>query len=207
MEDPKAEKIDTPPMDEASNEADNEFYVDPVKEVKLLAKLDLAFTPIIMLVYLSCFLDRSNIGNVKVAGMLKDIHATDQQFSTAVSIFYATYVTFETPAAVLMKKVTPLTWLNVNIAPHYRRATAIGFQQTMGNTAGIVAGQIYRTAPYKLGNSFSLGALCLSQVLIAGKVIYVRRQNKLKDDIGSGKREDTRKVSTGDRELDFRYHI
>lgn len=58
MEDPKAEKIDTP----ASNEVDDEFYVDPVKEKKLLAKLDLAFTPIIMLVYLSCFLDRSNIG-------------------------------------------------------------------------------------------------------------------------------------------------
>jgi hypothetical protein len=44
------------------NVADDEFYVDPVKEVKLLAKLDLAFTPVIMLVYLSCFLDRSNIG-------------------------------------------------------------------------------------------------------------------------------------------------
>ena len=46
-----------------SNETDEEFYVDPVKEVKLLAKLDLAFTPVIMLVYLSCFLDRSNIGS------------------------------------------------------------------------------------------------------------------------------------------------
>lgn len=46
-----------------SNGSENEFYVDPVKEVKLLAKLDLAFTPVIMLVYLSCFLDRSNIGN------------------------------------------------------------------------------------------------------------------------------------------------
>lgn len=47
-----------------SNETDGEFYVDPVKEVKLLAKLDLAFTPVIMLVYLSCFLDRSNIGSL-----------------------------------------------------------------------------------------------------------------------------------------------
>jgi hypothetical protein len=49
-------------LEEFSNENNDEFYVDPVKEVKLLAKLDLAFTPVIMLVYLSCFLDRSNIG-------------------------------------------------------------------------------------------------------------------------------------------------
>lgn len=81
--------------------------IDPAKEKKLLAKLDLAFVPIIMIVYLSCFLDRSNIGNVKVAGMPEDIGASTQQFSTAVSIFYATYVAFETPWAVLLKKLTP----------------------------------------------------------------------------------------------------
>jgi MFS family permease len=55
-------------------------------------------------------------GNVKVAGIVTDIGATAQDFSTAVSIFYATYVTFETPAAVLMKKLKPrniLTFLCV----------------------------------------------------------------------------------------------
>jgi hypothetical protein len=41
-----------------------EVQLDPVKEKKLLAKLDLAFIPVIMLVYLSCFLDRSNIGSL-----------------------------------------------------------------------------------------------------------------------------------------------
>jgi MFS family permease len=48
-----------------------------------------------------------NIGNVKVAGMPEDINASDSQFSTAVSIFYVTYVLFESPWAVLMKKLTP----------------------------------------------------------------------------------------------------
>jgi len=64
MEKSKIEGLEKSPsgIDHASNEAEEEFYVDPVKEVRLLAKLDLAFTPIIMLVYLSCFLDRSNIG-------------------------------------------------------------------------------------------------------------------------------------------------
>ena len=57
-----AEKSTSGLENNLSSETDEEFYVDPVKEVKLLAKLDLAFTPVIMLVYLSCFLDRSNIG-------------------------------------------------------------------------------------------------------------------------------------------------
>jgi MFS transporter, ACS family, DAL5 transporter family protein len=57
-----AEKSASGLENNVSNQTDEEFYVDPVKEVKLLAKLDLAFTPVIMLVYLSCFLDRSNIG-------------------------------------------------------------------------------------------------------------------------------------------------
>jgi len=60
--------------------------IDPAKEKKLLRKLDMAFTPVIMLVYLSCFLDRSNIGNVRTAGMPAAIHASTQQFSTAVSM-------------------------------------------------------------------------------------------------------------------------
>ena len=47
------------------------------------------------------------VGNVKVAGMPEDIGASNAQYSTAVSIFYATYVTFETPLAMLMKKITP----------------------------------------------------------------------------------------------------
>jgi hypothetical protein len=118
--------------------------------------------------------------------------------------YFATYLC---AVAVYVGPGINLTWLNVNVAPHYRRATAIGLQQTMGNTAGAVAGQIYRAAPYKLGNSFSLGALCLSQCLIAGKILYVKRENRVKDMIMRGEMEDKRKVRTGDREVDFKYHI
>jgi hypothetical protein len=49
-------------VDQSSNGPDDEFYIDPAKEVKLLAKLDLGLIWIIMLLYLSAFLDRSNIG-------------------------------------------------------------------------------------------------------------------------------------------------
>jgi len=39
--------------------------------------------------------------------MPEDINASPGQFSTAVSIFYVTYVLFEAPWAVMMKKLTP----------------------------------------------------------------------------------------------------
>ncbi|GJC87898.1 putative transporter C1002.16c [Colletotrichum liriopes] len=81
--------------------------LDAEAEKKLLLKLDVYFVPIIMVVYLTCFLDRTNIGNVRVAGMPEDIGATTQEFSTAISIFYATYVVFEPPWTIMMKRITP----------------------------------------------------------------------------------------------------
>lgn len=51
--------------DEASNGESLDVELDPKMEKKLLVKLDLFFVPIIMLTYLSCFLDRSNIGKFK----------------------------------------------------------------------------------------------------------------------------------------------
>jgi hypothetical protein len=106
------EKTDLTPGDATGNAPSDHLStamesIDPKVEAKLLVKLDAVFVPIIMVVYLACFLDRSNIGNVKVAGMPEDIGASNEQFSTAVSIFYATYVASETPWSVLLKYLTP----------------------------------------------------------------------------------------------------
>ncbi|KAK4499747.1 hypothetical protein PRZ48_007933 [Zasmidium cellare] len=117
------------------------------------------------------------------------------------------FATFLCAVAVYTGPGLNLTWLNVNVAPHYRRATAIGMQQTIGNCAGIVAGQIYRSSPYVLGNAFSLGAICVSQLVILAKMWYIRSCGQFKDQIASGEVEDTRKVKTGDWALDFKYHL
>ena len=42
---------------------------------------------------------------------MEDIGGGEKEFTIAVSIFYATYVTFETPGAILMKKITPRVML------------------------------------------------------------------------------------------------
>lgn len=98
-----------------------------------------------------------------------------------------------------------VAWLNVNIAPQYRRALEIGLQQTIGNCAGIVAGQVYRKSPYVLGNAFSLGSLVLSQIVVAAYGVYLRRENQVRVQIANGEIEDTRRVRTGDAEVEFKY--
>jgi hypothetical protein len=98
-----------------------------------------------------------------------------------------------------------VAWINVNVAPQYRRALEIGLQQTMGNCAGIVAGQIYRKSPYVLGNSFSLGVLVVSQIAVAGFGFYLRRENRVKEQIENGEKEDTRRIRSGDGAVDFKY--
>lgn len=121
--------------------------------------------------------------------------------NTAVEYFATFLIGITTYTSVSLN----IAWLNVNIAPQYRRALEIGLQQTIGNCAGIVAGQVYRTEPYVLGNSFSLGSLVVSQLVVTGFSYYLRRENKMKEQIINGEKEETRRVQTGDGALEFKY--
>lgn len=51
-------------------------YVDPKDEKRLLKKLDRTLIPFLSVIYLLSFLDRSNVGNAKLAGLEKDLHMT-----------------------------------------------------------------------------------------------------------------------------------
>ena len=99
-----------------------------------------------------------------------------------------------------------IAWLNVNVAPQYRRAMELGLQQTVGNIAGIVSGQVYRKPPYVLGNAFSMGSLVVAQVVIGVHALYLHGENSVKEKIESGEIEDTRRMRSGDAAVDFKYH-
>lgn len=49
-------------------------------ERRLLWKLDAFLMPLMSLLFIFLFLDRANIGNARVAGLQKSIHATDTQY-------------------------------------------------------------------------------------------------------------------------------
>ncbi|CAG9950393.1 unnamed protein product [Clonostachys rosea f. rosea IK726] len=84
----------------------------PVKErdalnKKLLRKLDFFFLPCVTLMLIMCFLDRINVSNARLAGMQKDLHMTDTQWSAGISMFYVGHLISQLPGNVILARGNP----------------------------------------------------------------------------------------------------
>ncbi|KAI5363036.1 putative major facilitator superfamily, MFS transporter superfamily [Septoria linicola] len=67
----------------------------PDEDARVRRKLDTRLVLFVALLYMMAFLDRSNIGNAKTAGLTKDLNLSDSQFQWLLTAFYITYVLFE----------------------------------------------------------------------------------------------------------------
>ncbi|KAF7310273.1 MFS domain-containing protein [Mycena indigotica] len=86
--------------------ADDDVAEDPRME-HVWAKMDWWVLPLVTLFWLLSFLDRTNIGNAKVAGLMKDLHLTNKQYSIALTVTYVPYIVAELPSNLILKKVGP----------------------------------------------------------------------------------------------------
>lgn len=84
---------------------------DAVTTRRVLWKIDIHVLPILALLFLCSFLDRTNVGNAKLFGLNKDLHMTDMQYDIGLSVFYATYIASEIPSNLVLKKFSPRIWL------------------------------------------------------------------------------------------------
>ncbi|KAI4756362.1 MFS general substrate transporter [Aureobasidium sp. EXF-3400] len=71
-----------------------ELYT-PDEEKSLLRKLDTRLVLFLALLYMLSFLDRSNIGNAKVAGLSTSLKLSPAQFEWLLTGFYMSYICFE----------------------------------------------------------------------------------------------------------------
>ncbi|KAJ5558885.1 hypothetical protein N7461_002857 [Penicillium sp. DV-2018c] len=65
------------------------------EEREVVKIFDRRLVPFLALLYLLSFLDRSNIGNAKIAGLQDDLHLTSSQYEWLLTAFYITYILFE----------------------------------------------------------------------------------------------------------------
>jgi MFS family permease len=80
---------------------------DKTAERRILRKLDFKVLPILWLLYLVCFVDRSNIGNAKIQGMDTELKLKGQRYNIAVFVFNIGYLVAGVPLAILFKKTGP----------------------------------------------------------------------------------------------------
>ncbi|KAL8661533.1 MAG: hypothetical protein Q9168_008375 [Polycauliona sp. 1 TL-2023] len=95
----------SPPPDYAGVDTSG---VDPKK---VLLKMDLHLIPMLALLYLLSFLDRGNIGNARIEGLVDSLHMTGPQYNWCLTVFFFTYCVFEVPSNLLLKRLRPSIWL------------------------------------------------------------------------------------------------
>ncbi|CAN9232504.1 unnamed protein product [Alternaria alternata] len=81
-----------------------ELYT-PDEDRRVLKKLDRRLVAFMALLYMLSFLDRSNIGNARIAGLADDLKLSSTQYEWLLWAFYITYILFEW--MTLMYRIVP----------------------------------------------------------------------------------------------------
>lgn len=112
--------------------------------------------------------------------------------------------TFFVAAGAFPCSPTVLAWLSNNLAPHYVKATGLGFMVAIGNCGAFVATFTYLStdAPrYTTGHAINLGAIGLSLLVTVGNMLYIRWENAAR---ASGRR-DYRLAEMDEGKLGYRH--
>ncbi|KAK4046845.1 hypothetical protein OIO90_006421 [Microbotryomycetes sp. JL221] len=146
--------------DRASTDEDHDFgniaYTDE-EERQLVRKLDWALLPGLTFLYLLSFLDRANVGNAKLYGMLEDLNITDGSvYNTSLALYFVGYCLFEVPANAILKKTNPKIWLPILTIAFGVVAT---LQAIVTNEAGFLAARFFLGVAEAVGKIPHFGSL------------------------------------------------
>ncbi|KAK6832877.1 Vitamin h protein [Apiospora arundinis] len=82
-------------------------YSEKAAERRLLRRLDFRVLPILWVLYLVSFVDRSNIGNAKIQGMDQELQLKGQRYNIALFVFNIGYMVAGVPLSIVFKKTGP----------------------------------------------------------------------------------------------------
>jgi sugar phosphate permease len=99
--------------EEISTKTTDHGTSDDPDDKKLLRKLDLHLIPTMTLLYLLSYLDRVNIGQAKIDGLTDSLNLTSGQYNACLSTFFVTYVIFEIPSNLVLKRLRPSRWIPI----------------------------------------------------------------------------------------------
>ncbi|KXJ92543.1 major facilitator superfamily domain-containing protein [Microdochium bolleyi] len=133
--------------------------VDPVALKKLLRKCDWHIIPPLMVIYFLSFMDRTNIGNARIQGMTQDLNMKGADYNIALFVFFAPYILFEVPSNIIIRRISPSSWLSAITVLWGISTMGMGFVTNNNGLiacrvllglfeAGIVPGALYLISMY-----------------------------------------------------------
>ncbi|KAJ5589830.1 hypothetical protein N7450_003802 [Penicillium hetheringtonii] len=160
--------------------------VRQAREKALVWKQDLRVVPLSAVIYLLCYLDRSNIGNAKTLNsdkgndLMTETNISDYQYTIALMVFLIAYAIFEVPSNYFLKKLKPSRWISFLMISwgaltiglggvnNYGELTAVRF--LLGAIeAGLFPGLVYYlTFWYRTSERSLRVALILASATLAG---------------------------------------
>ena len=111
MQDMLAMKSGAEVNEQSSGGSPDGLEIDHQAEKALVRKIDRFIVPTVMMTYLLCFLDRTNIGNARLFGLEEDLGLVGDQYQLAVAVLFVPYVLVEVPSNLVLKKFTPSRWI------------------------------------------------------------------------------------------------
>ncbi|KAF6799421.1 major facilitator superfamily transporter [Colletotrichum sojae] len=129
--------VDLPKVEQRESRADAERRDSLTKS--LLFKIDTRVLPLLALLFLCSFLDRTNVGNAKIIGMEKDLGISNIQYNQGLAVFYATYIASELPSNLVLKKVSPRIWLPFLTIAWGTVTMCLGFVRSYGSFVAVRA--------------------------------------------------------------------
>lgn len=143
--------------------------VDTAKEKRITRKIDIRLVPMLCMLYLTAYLDRTNIGNAKLYGLEKELNMPSNGYNTAIWVFYLTFVVMEVPSNLLMAhtKIPPHYWLGTSMSLLGIVTMCQGFVKTPGalyacrTLMGIFEGSLTPAAALMMVSKTTLAPFCV----------------------------------------------
>ncbi|CEL03727.1 hypothetical protein ASPCAL04873 [Aspergillus calidoustus] len=155
-------------------------------EKRLIRKIDKRLLVPTAIIYLLCYLDRSNIGNARIMNsttndtLMDTNNITNHNYTIAMMLFLVAYSIFEAPSNLALKRFQPHRWLGFLVVAFGAFCTGIGFTHTYAELAvlrfllgaaeaGVFPGMIfYFTFWYKPGERAIRIAIFLCSATLSG---------------------------------------
>jgi MFS family permease len=133
----RIESSDSTKIEKALDTDLDSFIEDHELDRRLNRKFDTHILPWLFLIWLFSFIDRSNIGNARIAGLTTELGiAKGTKFNVALLVFYIPYILVDVPSNLLVKKLRAGIYLPSLITGWGLVCVCMGFVKSF---AGLIA--------------------------------------------------------------------